>query len=410
MPTEAQIYNTFSSLTNGALTDVYLPGLYDIAMQRRRSWIVPKLVRSGEGVKGLKVDISFLTKYGWSFRQMSEFGYTPSGAALDAAVQTAKLRGHACSLNASKEAIFATDGDQSKIGDILERLMKGMYATFPEYMRSLIWTGSTGILGVVGSIAGTTITLSNTGLMHNAVKDRAKYFCHNMFIQILDATGATKRGNPVEVLSYNTETGKITLATMPDGVVATDIITISDSVGLENNFNVHSPGIFDVIDNDNSFQGIDRSAEANAKFRAVVEGNAGTGRRPTITLLTEFFHNCYNPDYAVTDYRNIEWIVATYFQNQRYFENGNFESGHNYVKIGNTKLIEDDDAQISRIIVPDFNNMQIRDKGNITSLSGWTQIPGRPLYENILIYYFLLIAEDCRYMGRLDDIDITAAS
>lgn len=414
MPNESQIFDTFASLTANTMKEVWLPTLYNVSFKRKRSWFVNRIKKSSRNVKGLKFNIPFLLGYGWSWRPMGEHGYTPTGSPLSDEKQEVELGCHAASVQVSHKAIMATQGDVSLMGDLQERHMKGLMETFPYYMRSVFWSPSSGILGIVSGISGTTVTLSNTGLWNVAQQDRCKYLEPDMYIQFMDATGATKRGDPVKIVSVDKDAGTLVISADPGGITSTDIIVISDIAGLENAYNMSSPGILDAIDDDNTFQGTDRSAAANAKLRAVVHDNGGTDRALTYDLASQFFHDCYDPEYAIADYR----LVDKYWQDNirdkvRYSDAGgdrSFDDGFQFVRIGRTKLVEDDDAHIDKVIVPDMDNLKVADKGEVTSLfgQGWRQIPGRPFLEYPVVYWALLYAEDCRQMGRLDDLSITA--
>ncbi|OGV45199.1 MAG: hypothetical protein A2017_06570 [Lentisphaerae bacterium GWF2_44_16] len=411
MPTENQIFDTFTALSTATLEKVYLPHLYEVAFRKKRSYLLDRLTRSSEGVKGLEVYLTFLAEYGWSFRPMSEMGYTPSGAPFTALEQKAKLGCHAATIAATLEAIMATDGDHSRIGDLLARLMKGVHETFPHYMCQAIWSGTSGVIGVVLSVSGSVVTLDNVGLTNTHVYDRAKYFVPGMFVQALTSAGV-KRGDPVKVTVVDKVAGKITLSSIPTGLADNDMFVVSDIAGLENGYNQSTPGILDVIDDDNTFQNTDRSLAANANLRALVRNNSGTGRLPTYSLLEQFFYDCYQPSIAITDHRVINYIYEHVIMPYVRFTSTErkFELDFEYVTIGKTKLIEDEDAHNDKIIVPDLDNMQIRDKGALGSLfgKGWTPIQGRPFTEYNLVYNFLLIAEDCRNMGVLGDINILA--
>lgn len=406
---ETQVIQSFNELSAHLLQKVYFGSLYEVAFRKKRSWFTNRIRRSSEGVSGLKVAMTYLTEYGWSWRPMSEFGFTPTGSKLDSAEQYAELSCHAASVQVNLKSILATEGDQSRMGSILDRSMKGLFETFPYYIRNMLWTPQSGVMGVALSKSGLTVTLDNAGLWNTATKDRAKLFETGMYVQVLDSAGE-KKGNPVKITAVNKTLGTVTLDSDP-GVVDNDLFVLSDIAGLDDVYNTSCPGIFDVIDNDNTFQGIDRSLAANAKFRAIVQDNGGTGRALTNDLLVKFLHDCYDPEFAFTHWE----VINEYWKDNlrslvNYTPGGNFVDGYSGLQIGKTKLIEDEDADIDKVIVPDFQNMFVAERGKIESLfgEGWRQIPGRPFLEYPVVYWATLIAEDTRYMGVLKDIDISA--
>jgi hypothetical protein len=400
--------NSFTELSTDILQKVYFGALYEVAFAKKRSWFTNRIRRSNDGVKGFKVNMTFLTDYGWSWRPMSEFGYTPTGSKLDSEEQYAELCCHAAAAQVTQKAILATEGDVSRMGSILDRSMKGLMETFPYYIRNQLWTPQTGILGQAVSKSGLVITLDNVGLWNTNVLDRAKLFEPGMYVQVLDSNG-DKRGNPIRIDAVNKTLGTITVSSDP-GIADNDTFAMSDIAGLDDVYNTSMTGIFDVIDDDNTFQGVDRSAAAGAKFRAIVEHNSGTPRAMTHDLFANFFHKCFDPDFAFTRWE----IVNEYWKDNlrsgvNFTPGGDFVDGFQYVQIGKTKLVEDEDADVDKVIVPDFKNMFLAERGQVESLfgQGWRQIPGRPFMEYPVVWWGQLIAEDCRYMGVLKDIGYT---
>jgi hypothetical protein len=231
-----------------------------------------------------------------------------------------------------------------------------------------------------------------------------------MFVQTL-TSAFVKKGNPVEITGVDKKLGKITLASDP-GIVDNDIFVLSDIAGLENGYNASGPGIFDAIDDDNTFQGVDRSTAANAKFRAVV--TAGGAAAPSFDLLDTFFYDCYEPESAFTNHKLIKRYWELNVQdNVRYTMNGiDVKDGYRSVQIGKTTLFEDEDCDCDKVVVPDFKVMSIQeDPAGIQNLfgKGWQQIQGRPFMEYVMAYWaILMVAGDCRKMGRLENVSLTA--
>lgn len=410
-PLNTDIFDTFQGLSNNVLRTVYLPKIYDIAFSRERTIFADRIRRDSSFVDGnaLEVSLSFLTGQGFSFRSMGEFGFTPTGAPMEDKEQKMALGCSAGAVSVTNKAIKATQGDHSAIGRIIARKMEELVKQFPYYMRAQLWTGSNGIMGVVSGVAANVVTL-DTGLWNNDIRDRAKYFQRGMYIQFLNSAGDTPRGEPVRITAINRKTGTVTIASTPAGVVATDIMVMSDIAGLENNYANSINGIFDVIDDDNTFQNIDRSLGENADFRAVKHygSTPGTAEALSYERASEFFHDLFDPELAITDYR----VIKKYWKdninaNQRYTGSDmDFKDGVRSIMIDKTRLVEDDDAHVNKIIVPDFKNMYIADLGSFKNLfdEGWKSIQGRPMLEYIVEYWCQLVAEDCRYMGVMEDV------
>jgi hypothetical protein len=411
MPNESAVFDTFADLSVAAIRDVWMPTLQRMAFNLKRSWFVNRVPRNSQYVgKNLKVNIPFLTGYGSSWRPMSAMGFTPTGSPIKTAKQYAQLGCHAGAIQVNLEAIKATGGDASLINGIMSEQMTGLMETFPYYIRALFWTPNAGILGQAVSISGLVVTLDNVGLWNTATTDRAKLFEPGMFVQTL-TSAFVKKGNPVEITGVDKKLGKITLASDP-GIADNDVFVLSDIAGLENGYNVSGPGIFDAIDDDNTFQGVNRSLAENAKFRAVVTNANNVA--PTFDLLDTFFYDCYEPETAFTNHKVIKryWDLNVK-ENIRYTMNDvSVKDGYRSIMIGKTTLVEDEDSDCDKIVVPDFKSLSIQeDPAGIQNLfgKGWQQIQGRPFMEYIMAYWAtLMVGGDCRKMGRLDNVSITA--
>lgn len=408
-PGITDVINSVNELSTDLMKDAYLPMVREVAFKRKRSWLADRIPRNGEGVDGLSVKISFVTRLPWSWRGMTEFGYTPTGSKFATEGMTASLGCHAAAAILSLHALQAVKGPMVDAAwkDLIEQQMKALTKTFPYYTRALLWTSQNAkkALGKAVSVAGTTITLDNVGLWNTATTDRAKLFEAGMFVQTY--RGTAKVGSPVMITAVDKELGKITLESDP-GVADNDVFVCSDIAGLDTPYTDLFPGILDVIDDDNTFQGVDRSQAANAMFRAVVESASGVTFG--YDLLSDFFHKCYNPAQAFANYKLVrEYWKDNVQENVRYAPGGNVPDGYKglSIQVDQTTLLEDDDVDMDKVIVPDFENMRIAEAGvrNLFDM-GWQQVPGRPFLEYVVAYWGLLLAEDTRYMGLLHTITL----
>lgn len=410
MPAETDIINLVSSFGNELVKDVYLPNLYDVAFERRRKHPIEEmLVRSQENLvspDAIDVKVDFIKQYGWSWTPMTETGYTPTGAPIDGEQMTATMRAHAATAVITHHNMIKTGGDHSKMGTIIARAFQSLTETFPYYLRALLWTRETGVLGQVVSVSSSVITLDNAGLDHGHADDYAKYFEVDMVVQVLTSAGV-KRGNPTRITAKTATT--ITLENIPAGVVDNDVIVLSDLGGLDSVYNVSSPGLFDVIDDNNTFQGVDRTAAAGEKFKAVIHDNNGTPRAITKDLMLAFLYDLRDPAIGYTGYKMIEnYFDAELASSNRYVNQMELKDGHRGIQVGATTLIDDPEAHSDKVIVPDFANMQLADKGAFNDMfgNGWHQIDGRPFLQFNVVYWALLLAQDTRYCGYIGDLTV----
>lgn len=408
MPNETQIMNSFSELSQELIPKVYLPAIHEVAFKKKRSWFTNRIPRTQEDVDGLQVYLTFLTKLPWAWRAMSEFGYTATGSKFDAEEQNAQLSCHTASAIVSLTELEATEsGGPARWKRIIEKQMNALSTTFPYYIRAMLWSSqnSKKAIGKAASIASTTVTLDNAGLWNTETEDLTKLFEPGMFVQVYRSD--TKVGDPVEVTAVNKGGATVTLASDP-GIQDNDVFCVSDIAGQDVPYTDLMPGILDVIDDDNTFQGIDRSASGNEQFQATVDD--ATGLSLNHETLTDFFHKVYNPEYAFTNWKVIRKYWQDNMEAQRRFTPGNdpMVDGYNSVQVGRTTLVEDEDCDVDKVIVPDFENMQIADRGMFENLfgKGWQQVPNRPFLQYDVVYWGLLLARDCRYMGMLENISL----
>ncbi len=405
MPNIQHTINSFNELTDEIIHKDYLPTMYDLSFRRQRSWLANDIPRSNENVDGLQVFIQYLIEAPWSWRAMSEFGYTPTGAKYHATEGWANLGCHAANAIVSLHELESTE--QGNWVNILSKNMNWLSRTFPLYLRGLLWSSqnSKHALGKVGSVSGTTITLDGTGMWYSQQSDRAFLFEPNMFIQAY--SGNTKVGDPMKVEEVDKPNGTVTVDKDP-GLSAGNLLTFSDIAGMDQPYEENMPGVLDVIDDDNVFQGIDRASQGK-QFQAHIED--ATGLTLNYELLSDFFYRMYNPGTAHTSRE----IVKKYWQdnlqgNVQYTPGGMFVDGYEGVRVDGTRLVVDDDVPHHDIIVPDHGSWQIADRGGMENLfnKGWERIPGRPFLSYDVVYWCLLMATDTRYFGRMTNVTESA--
>jgi len=400
--------NLMDTLGEALVHHVWAPLLEVALAPDKGTWFQKRIPRNSDGVSGLELRIPFLTELPWAWRGMREEGYTPTGSKFASGSMTAELTCHAYSMMVGLFELEKSGADQSAIKDIMNRHGQWMVRTYPYYLRAILWTsnGAQKAMGKVVSVNGLEVTLDNAGLWNTGLKDRAKLFEPGMILQAYRSTA--KLGSPVKVTAVNKGTGVITLDEDP-GLADNDTFVCADIGGLDIPYADGCPGILDVLDDDNTFQGVNRSTAANAWARAVVKSGSGVtfGR----AMFQQFFQDCYFPNEAVThpDVINAYWenVLA---DNIRYANTRSFEDGVVGLKIDNTTLVGDWDCDRDKVLVPAFGESGIRlaDKGEIAPLfnQGWKQLEKRPFLEKTYCKWLLLVAEDCRKAGLLHTITL----
>lgn len=407
MNTDA-IIRYVASLGSVVLREAWLDYFNKVAFDPERSWFVKRVKRTTRGVKGLKVHIPFQVRNPIVWRGMTEKGYTPAGADIQYGSQEFELACCVAAANASYKEVIACGMDYSKIVDLVNEKANNLVETFPYYLRAILWSpqGANKAVGVVASVGGTgnlTITLDNAGLWNTEQADRCKLIERGMYLQGYDGTSLTKKGDPVCVIDVDKDAGTFTLESSTVTFADNDYFVPSDAGGLDDP-KFDCPGVLDVIDDDNTFQGINRAAAANRWARAVVQD--GSSSAFNYQLLTKFFRKCFDPKEAIAHVESIQSYAQHHMASGiRYTPAVTYEEDYTHLKIDNTTITSDDDVDRDKIIVPDFNTITIREAGPIGPLhstaAGWKQVEGRPFMEYVVGKWFTLAATDVRKCGVL---------
>lgn len=379
-------------------------------------FLCDKIKTDSSSVRGLQAKIPFRHVGNNSWRSMDQRdGYTPVGNVIDTDNQTFDLVGYAASATVSHRDIIATDGDHYLMADLGIQAIEDLYRQLPRYKRQFMWTGTSGVVAVASAaISGSTVSIDNDGLEHTETRDLTKYIWENMFLSVYSSANAFK--GIVQVTSVDRTNGTFTIDadTSPTAIADGDQFVVSDVEGEEDDFNNSGPGILDVIDEANTFQGINRSTAANHWARAVVNDNSGTGRYPTYARLSDFFHDVYGPKEAYTSFKVIQsyWETNGREKVRLQVKQDFSEDFNKFVMIDDVKMYWAEDCHQDKIIVPDLSNICYFTKGAPAPYrgEGWKRVHKRPIFEYVLAGFHLLGAKNCRMMGKFEDVDITAAS
>ncbi len=405
-----KVTNTVAELARDVIDPQVLPVMEDMAMPEDTNSYMTKRLREGKNSIGktVKIDGKFMTDMpaitglNYGFRSISEGGATPTGGKIKTDRMTVGFGHFIGAVNFTDRELEAAASSESLISNLLQRKYNGLQQSLPYYIRAMIWNGQSGVQGVVGSISGDTLTLSFTGMNMSNILDVTRYLEEDMIIQIMNSAGTVKRGEPVKIIDVDKLGADIILEAMPAGVIATDIFVFTDSTGAENDFGNGVQGIFDVIDDSNTFQGIDRSAVGNRKWRANMVDNGGAvlSRR----TLKDFFKMCHNPKEAICSLE----VLDTYFENNiqdkvRYQGvQESYKDDFQYLQFGNTKLFEDEECHSDKIIVPDFDNMCLRTTP-LEDVNGVQKVPGWMIWEKLTKFNMQLVGRKASKMGILSN-------
>lgn len=168
----------------------------------------------------------------------------------------------------SGPVIDLSKGDRASFGSALELTMDGVYEEFQVVANSLLWGPGSGILGVVGSVAGSVITLKDT--IHPAT-----WFYEGMNVDSYQSDESTLRQAMGAITNVDLANRKITVTTI-GATAANDVIVIAG--GLNAPFH----GLFAAVDDStyvDTYMGIQRSAAGRSKWKSYVNAQGGTATK-----------------------------------------------------------------------------------------------------------------------------------
>lgn len=411
---EEAIYRYWSELSDEIIRKAWLPTILDVAFEPKGRWIINRLKRTSKGVNGMKVHIPFKKEDPIAWRAVTEHGYTPSGANSKYAQQYFELGCAVAACNATVHEIKACSMNNSMIKDIANEKARTLVETFPYFLRAVLWSpqGADKAVAVVASVGGTgncTITIDNDGLWNTNTLDRCKLIERGMVLQGYNGTTNAKKGAPVQVQDVDKDAGTFIIYGDATGTAETtfadgDYFVPADPGGLDVPAMSNVPGFLDVLDDDNTFQGVNRAAAGNRWARAYVKD--GSSSYFDYDLLSKFIRKCYGPKEIVANIETVQKYASHHFADKvRYTPAETFQEDYTRVRIDNCWMYADDDVDHDKILCIDFDNVTIRQSGGIQplhpSMSGWRWVSGRMYMEYILGYWFTLAAEDVRKCGYL---------
>src|SRR5262249_55923092 len=117
----------------------------------------------------------------------------------------------------SKLVEYASNAKEKAIENAAKREVANGMKQFRSFLDKLIQTGGNGVLGTIGSVSGTTLTMN--------IPSGAALVYVGQTIQVYDTTLTTNRGScNVTAADPISQTQTITVDSLPSGTVATDVI------------------------------------------------------------------------------------------------------------------------------------------------------------------------------------------
>ena len=281
------------STSSAYAKDTWLP-VYNNELEHSEGSLLAKLGMNYDAptrIEGRRAYMKLQTGDDLGFGVMTQGGDLPLDGDISSAEATLSLMrfGETISLDGHEKGLL--DSLDAAAAPIMAKKMSAAKnRTIRELERISIMDGS-GALAKVASISTPTIVLDVAGAEYterNAYTwiddpNRSRY-------RVVDPTDGTNQvtAGAFTLSSIVESTNTITASVATTGAAAADVIVNDYGATAFTSGGVYTspefPGLLGVIDDDNTYLGINRATAANAYWRAVVDTNSGTNRTFTESL------------------------------------------------------------------------------------------------------------------------------
>lgn len=282
------LYSTASAFAK----DVWLPG-YVNQFEHAPGTLYGLLGKQVEKIEGrntyFKIQVGDSTG-GGVIAQGGDF-FTPADITSAEATVTAAHLTH--SIQFDDEELGFLDSGQAAAAPIMRKKMDSAFEAMERQIERMSWMDGTGVLANVASSSGSTITLDATT---TSQIDRDRYIWiddanRNDYAVVHATTGADQVAGPFRVTNIAESTNVLTCDETMTAAAATGVVVPYGNWASGGAFrSLEFDGLQAIIDDDNTYLGIDRSTAGNGYWKATVLSNSGTLRAISENLVHEFIN------------------------------------------------------------------------------------------------------------------------
>lgn len=390
----------------------YIPKLVDLTKLVEKGPVRSRIPVSGKNVVGRSAVFTFMDKSAHAGRPVGYLGWTPVGGTVDGKEQSYTLGRYMVPLTLELMDELNAKNQIGFLSDYVGKQFKRMAETNDLLFRTSLMTAETGILGEVASVSGNTVTLEYTSgppTWFSTIYDANSPFHRDTYVQAYTSAGVA-RGGPRLITNVIYESATITLDDTT-GLADGDYFVMTDAGGQEDTRGAWGPGLLDAIDDDNTFQGMNRATAGNERYKCLVVGGAAA---ITSDLVETFAHTVGaryrtgKPMELFCGHYMMEALYQAEFKGSVILQQ-NVEYNDNYrsLRVRNTKLTEDPDCFNNRLLAIDFSNLQFATVNTMPVDGKFNRIDGRPIKEYLTQTYFRLVMYDPTRFGRRDAITLS---
>jgi len=376
----SDLFHYWTQIADGLLLKSYLPGLNQTLKRASTdSWLMRSLKKRSDMVRGTRAFLLFMPQVGWGWRPVHPaHGVFPSGGKPTLGEMSYRLSMYGAGIQINLEEIAnLSPGNPEALIPLMDVKVKPVFDGFPSFLQVMCRTPQSGIVLVANAAESNLgVGVDNAGLWNTATGDRCKWLEEGMYLQFYRGV-REKVGGPVEIAYVDHDNDKVYLKESR-GVADNDFAVLTTIDGDEDMYYIASedgndqelsPGIYDVLDDDNTFQGVDRSLATNHWARATVTNRSGGAI--TKSTLRKFFRDTKATE-AATAPEVVDHLFEQLFAgNIRYVdERDRYKYGYDSVKFHNVRVMAVPDGLKDSIDVVDFDDVCLATKGDIEDPHG----------------------------------------
>lgn len=275
----------------GFLKNTYLPG-YINQYENAKGTLLGTFKKDSQTMSIEGANAFLKVRVGDSLGQgtIAEGGDYPTAGDVTSAQATVTAAHLAHTINLTSEEAAYLDSGSAAAEPIMAMKMDAAMESMARDVERQSWMDGSGILANVASSSGSTITLDATT---TSQVDRDRYIWlddanRRRYDVVHDTTGADEVAG-FTVSSMVESTNVITCsATMTSATSAGVLVNSGDWASAGAIRSLEFKGLQAMIDDDNTYLGINRSTAGNGYWKAIVDGNSGTLRPITENLVMGF--------------------------------------------------------------------------------------------------------------------------
>ena len=280
-----------STSATGFLKDTYLPG-YVNQYENQKGTLLGLFYKDRQSMTIEGANAFLKLRVGDSLGQgtIAESGDYPTAGDVSSAQATITAAHLAHSINLTSEEAAYLDSGSAAAEPIISMKMDAAMETMSRDIERQSWMDGSGILANVASSSGSTITLDASA---TSQVDQDRYIWvddtnRRRYDVVHGTTGADEVAG-FTVSSIVESTNVLTCsATMTSATSAGVLVNAGDWASGGAIRSLEFTGLSGMIDDDNTYLGINRSTAANSYWKAVVDGNSGTARDLTENMVMGF--------------------------------------------------------------------------------------------------------------------------